>query len=458
MDDQPSPQPLVAVASKPPLVAHKDGWKPANGGLAPIVRAALVARGGTWVSWDGGSPAPPPRVPGLDAEMRSFPLSSRDAQRFYAGYSNRTLWPLLHELDGSATFDSRWWGPYRDVNATYAAVSAAAITDGKQQVWVHDYHLLLVPTALRDAGVTNRIAFFLHTPFPAPSVFARVPQRSDLLRGLEGADLVGFQTVADRERFAAAWGEFATSRLPSTIVAPASIDVEAMATATRDARVGRAAAGLRKKFFGDRVVVVAVERLDYTKGLKQRLRAIERLLERRVDLRRRLMFVQLATPSRERVPEYQDLRAEVEREVGRINGRFTTPGHEVPIRYLRRQLTSRQLLAYYLSADVAMVTPLRDGMNLVAKEFVTVQAAANGAGSLVLSEFAGAAVELEGAIRCNPYDIEGTAAALEHAIELEEDDRRKRIAAMAEVVAAHDVHRWAALQLGAACSTADARE
>ncbi|HEX7166456.1 MAG TPA: trehalose-6-phosphate synthase, partial [Acidimicrobiales bacterium] len=381
MDDRPTPQPVVAVACKPPVVPHRDGWKPAAGGLAPIVRAALADRGGTWVSWDGGCPAPPSQLPGVHFGVRTFPLRNRDAQAFYGGYANRTLWPLLHELDGSATFESGWWQPYHDVNTTFASAAAAAIADVKQQVWVHDYHLLLVPSALRDAGTTNRIAFFLHTPFPAPSVFARVPQRSELLRGLAGADLLGFQTAADRERFAGAWSEFASGDLPATTVTPASIDVEMLTTAARDERVARGAHELRKRFFGDRIVVLGVERLDYTKGLKRRLRAIERLLERRSDLRRRLMYVQLATPSRERVPEYRDLRADIEREVGRINGRFTSPGHEVPIRYLRRQVSTRQLLAYYLAADVAMVTPLRDGMNLVAKEFVTVQAAAEGAGS-----------------------------------------------------------------------------
>jgi trehalose-6-phosphate synthase len=316
-------------------------------------------------------------------------------------------------------------------------------------IGVHDYHLLLVPGRLRELGVDNPVAFFLHTPFPSPPVFARLPQRAEVLEGMGGADVLAFQTETHRRQFHEAWSSFGSGTPPPTIALPASVDVAAFRAAAADTRVRAAATRLRRRF-RDRVLLLGVERLDYTKGILERLSALERLLERRPDLRTRLAYVQLATPSRETLPEYRRLRARVEREFGRLNGRFTRSGHDVPFRYLHRQVSHRQLLAYYLAADVALVTPLCDGMNLVAKEFVVVQAAADGAGALVLSEFAGAADELGDAWVCNPFDAEGTADVVEQVLEVDEDERRKRLAAMADVVAAHDVEQWATVQLARA--------
>lgn len=293
------------------------------------------------------------------------------------------------------------------------------------------------------------MAFFLHTPFPSPSVFARLPQRSEVLEGMAGADVVAFQTEAHRHRFHQAWSTFGHGQPPHTVALPASIDVPAFRAAAADTHVLAAAERLRRRF-RDRVLLLGVERLDYTKGILERLKALERLLERRPDLRSRLAYVQLATPSREALPEYRRLRAQVEREFGRLNGRFTRPGHDVPFRYLHRQVSHRQLLAYYVAADVALVTPLCDGMNLVAKEFVVVQGATDRAGALVLSEFAGAAAELGDAVLCNPFDVDGTADAVERALETDEDERRKRLAVMAGVVEAHDVEQWATVQLAEA--------
>jgi len=445
--DERSPRsPAFAVTCKPPVMPGRQGWRPATGGLTPIVRAALARRGGAWVSWDGGHSDPPSRLEGLGFDVHSFPLDV--AKGFYGGYANRTLWPLFHDLDGRARFEPAWWRSYTVANDAFAAAVTRVAADRPDvPVWVHDYHLCLVPSALRDLGVDNPTVFFLHTPFPAPSLFARLPQRVELLRGFAGADVVGFQTDDDCERFSQAWRAFATAAPPRLVTAPASIDVDSFIAAAHNPRSVRMAMALRRRFFRDRIVLLGVERLDYTKGLPERLRALEVLLARRPDLRRRLIYVQLATPSRDRLPEYQQLRRDVEREIGRINGNHTVPGHEVPIRYLHRALSVQQLAAYYLLADVAIVTPLRDGMNLVAKEFVTVQAAADGAAGLVLSEFAGAAKELTDAVHCNPFDVEGTAQAIEQAIELDEEDRRKRLASMAQAVVGNDVHEWASAQL-----------
>ncbi len=236
---------------------------------------------------------------------------------------------------------------------------------------------------------------------------------------------------------------------PCAITAPASIDVEAFRSRATDPKIVAAARQLRKRL-GERIILLGVERLDYTKGILERLRALEILLARRRDLRHRLVYIQIATPTREKLPEYRRLRSRVEGEIGRLNGRFTAPGHDVPFRYLSRPVSDSQLSAYYVAADVALVTPLRDGMNLVAKEYVTTQAAGDGRGALVLSEFAGAAVELIEAEHCNPYDVAGMADAIEAAIELDDDSRRRRSRTMADKIVARDIDAWADEQLAAA--------
>jgi trehalose 6-phosphate synthase len=415
----------------------------------PIVSSGLEHRGGIWLSWNGADCAPPRRVQGLPFDILTIGLGRRDAAGFHAGFANRTLWPLFHDQVIPSTFGDGWWHAYRNANEVFARAAqlAAARLVHEPLIWVHDYHLLLVPERLRRLGARQPIGFFLHTPFPPPELFARLPQRVELLAGLGGSDVVGFHTDADRRRFRAAWSQFADGSPPSTLVAPASIDVAAGRAAATDSTVAARTRHLRARL-GDRVILLGVERLDYTKGIPERLRALVVLLERRRDLRRRIVYVQIAQPSRERLPEYRSLRDNVEREIGRLNGRFTEGDSAVPFRYLARTVRDRELAAYYLAADVALVTPLRDGMNLVAKEFVVAQHAAGGHGALVLSEFAGAAAELGDAYVCNPYDPDAVADMLEEVIEVDHDERRVRLARMAEQIAAFDVADWAERQLG----------
>jgi trehalose 6-phosphate synthase len=437
---------VVALASRPPVVLSGGVWKPAPGGLAPIVSRALGQRGGAWLSWSGaaGSEQPPQDIPGLDYRTFTFTLGRHDADGFYGGYANRTLWPLFHDMVVPPVFKDSWWPGYVSANHSFAvgAQIASERVGDRPTIWVHDYHLMLVPEMLRTLGVTNPVSFFLHTPFPSPAIFGRLPQRNEILAGLSGADLIGFHTEADRQRFMSAWSRGGIGRCPVTIAVPASIDAAAFRSAATDPANIRRASALRH-WLGDRLLLFGVERLDYTKGIPEKLRALEVLLDRREDLRRRIVYVQVAHPSRERVPEYQDLRVKVEREVGRLNGKFTEPGHDVPFRYLHRSVSQSQLMAYYMAADVAVVTPLRDGMNLVAKEYVIAQSAAKGNGALVLSEFAGAAVELTDAIQCNPYDPVGTADAIERAIEMTDEERRKRLSVMAVQVENNDITHWA---------------
>jgi trehalose 6-phosphate synthase len=447
---------VVAYANRLPVARARQRWRPSAGGLVSALRPALESRGGAWVGWDGGAGEVPRRVEGLDVDLLPVALSRREVEDYYHGFANRTLWPLLHGLVEQPVFERRWWTAYGDVNERFAAVEVGS--GGVR--WVHDYHLMLAPGLLRRAGV-GPIGFFLHVPFPPPEVYARLPWREQVLDGLLGADVVSFQTEAYRDNFVRTCARLrhdvrvegrtialARRRL-RTAAHPISIDARELAESARSAATERSLRGLRAQF-GGRRILLGVDRLDYTKGIIERLRAIELVLEGRPELRGRVAFVQIAVPSRGEIREYRELRGNVEELVGRINGRFTDPGGDVPVHYLYRGVPYERLLAYYQLADVCLVTPLADGMNLVAKEFVTAQAACGGSGALVLSEFTGAAVELREALPCNPFDVAGLAATIEQALELDDGDRRRRIERMAATVARRDVYWWTEQELAAA--------
>ena len=447
--------PLLAFANRLPISHTRHGWRASSGGLVTALKPALEAHGGAWVGWEGGGEDVPHHVDGLGLELRPVSLGRREADHYYHGFANRTLWPLLHGLVEQPTYERDWWRAYVSANEAFAA----ADEPGERIRWVHDYHLMLLPALLRRRGGQGPIAYFLHVPFPAPETFARLPWRAQVLEGLLGADVVSFQTAQYRDNFvrtcARLRGDVRVDRggisLDSgrRVVAaahPISIDAAGFAEQARQPAVERRLAALRRQFAGRRVLL-GVDRLDYTKGIIERLRAIELLLGRRPELRGTIAFVQVAVPSRGEIREYRELRATVEELVGRINGRFTEPGLDVPVHYLYRGVTPDRLLAYYRLADVCLVTPLHDGMNLVAKEFVTAQGTTGGSGVLVLSEFTGAAAELREALPCNPFDVEGLAGTIELALELGEDGRRGRLHRMASGVARHDVHRWAEQEL-----------
>lgn len=414
---------------------------------------ALSNDGGAWVGWDGGHQGTPTRIDQLEMDLVPVHLSRKHAHDFYFGFANRTLWPLLHEIVEQPVFDRAWWTTYQEVTDVFASVGPIE-GDNPPMVWVNDYHLMALPAALRKRHENLPIGFFLHTPFPAPDVFARLPWRTELLEGVLGADLIGFQTEIDRNNFLISCARYVPkvryrsgkAFLPGGRIAlakpyPISIDAKGYAVAAIDPGVQRELNRLRNQF-ENRRVILGVDRLDYTKGILERLRAVEALMDRNPKLARELVFVQIAVPSRDDIKEYRDLRTAVEQEVGRINGRFTEPGHHVPVLYMYRSVSAQRMLAYYRLADVALVTPLRDGMNLVAKEFVVAQAAGGGSGVLILSEFAGAAKELTAAVTCNPYDVDGVAEQIEFALNLPEKDRVKRLGELARVVHDHDVHRW----------------
>lgn len=415
--------------------------------LHPVVES----KNGTWVGWDGGSGDPPRKLENLNLEP--IRLSRKLIDDYYYGFSNRSLWPLLHDLVGQPVFDRRLWGAYQRANRTFADVQVKENSDGNSPLlWVHDYQLMLLPELLRERWPQSPIGFYLHTPFPAPELFSRLPWAEDLLRGMLGAHLIAFQTEDHRDNFVRASralsGVKATDdriafdgRVVQAVARPISIDVKSYTTAAASPSVEREVARLRRQFAGRRILL-GVDRLDYTKGILERLRALQLLFERRPSLVGEVAFLQIAVPSRDDVKEYRDLREEVEAEVGRINGRFTEPGHDVPVHYFYRAIPFHRLLAYYRAADIAVVTPLKDGMNLIAKEYIICQAAGDGRGTLVLSQFAGAASELAEAVICNPFDVEGLSNSIEQAIDMPREESADRLETMASRIQRHDVFAW----------------
>ena len=455
-----SPAPLVTLANRLPVVKTRTGWRTADGGLVAALRPTLETRPASWVGWDGGSGELPHTLPDLAARLVPISLRKPQVENYYHGFSNRTLWPLFHGLADRVVIDRRWWRDYTDVNERFAT-RALEVAPARCLLWVHDYQLVCVPAQLRRAGATQPIGFFLHIPFPSAELFARPPWREHLVEGMLGADVIGFQTEEFRQNFVRTCTRLkddltvdgprlrlGNGRVVLTATHPISIDAGALRAQARSEGVRNAVERLRRQFAGKRMLV-GVDRLDYTKGIVERLRAIELLLERRPEFRGRLAVLQIAVPSRGDIREYRELRGEVEQVVGRINGRFTSPGGDVPVHYLYRGLPSGQLHAHYAAADVCLVTPLRDGMNLVCKEFVVCQDSVRSAGVLLLSEFAGAAAELREALPCNPFDVEGLSGNIELALELDEEDRRWRIERLSERIRRHDVFAWLDQEVGA---------
>jgi trehalose 6-phosphate synthase len=455
-------RPVIAVSNRLPVQQGENGWELSPGGLVTALRPVMASHPGAWVGWDGGTKGMPATLP--DSEVRLLPigLSAAQVRDYYRGFANATMWPLLHNAIEKPRFERAWWRGYQEVNRLFAERTLSALdAHPDAMAWVHDYHLMLVPELVRYRRPEQPIGFFLHVPWPSPDIYARLPWREQVLQGLLGADVVGFHTDDYRGNFlrscsrvlADAGVEVRGSsvvlpdgRKVATVTAPISIDAAAFAAFAADPEVKQGISALEEQFSG-RTVLLGVDRLDYTKGIIERLLAIEMLLERNPELRTRLAFLQLAVPSRDDVREYRQLRSTVEQHVGRINGLFTEPGSDVPVHYLYRGLSPQQLAAYYAFADGLLVTPLIDGMNLVCKEYVTVQHAHGGSGALVLSEFTGAAVELPQAVLCNPFDVEGLSYRIERALSLAPDTRRQALAAMAEQVRTYDVHAWVSAQL-----------
>jgi trehalose 6-phosphate synthase len=455
---------VVAVANRLPVQRGDNGWELSPGGLVTALRPVMETHPGAWIGWDGGAKGMPTTLPDSGVRLQPVGLSAAQVRDYYRGFTNATLWPLLHDAIEKPRFERSWWRAYQEVNGVFADRAVAAVAEYPDALaWVHDYHLMLVPQLIRARRPAQPIGFFLHVPWPSPDIYARLPWREQVLTGLLGADVIAFHTDAYRLNFLRSVARHLADQgvevrgssvlLPDgrevgTATAPISIDAAELAATALEPEVKKAVAELEEQFSG-RTVLLGVDRLDYTKGIVERLLAVEMLLERNPELRTSFAFLQIAVPSRDEVREYRQLRVTVEQHVGRINGVFTEPGNDVPVHYLYRGLSPQQLSAYYAFADALLVTPLIDGMNLVCKEYVTVQDAHGGSGALILSEFTGAAVELSQAVLCNPFDVEGLSYRIERALRLPAGDRRESVAAMAEHVRTHDVYDWVSGQLTA---------
>jgi trehalose 6-phosphate synthase len=445
---------FVVVANRLPVdeVVTDEGreWRPSPGGLVTALHPVLAQHRGTWVGWAGGTGEAPEPFELEGIHLHPVPLSAQDLERYYEGQSNATIWPLYHDAVEPPMFRRRWREAYRTVNARFADAAAEVAAEGAT-VWVQDYQLQLVPSMLRERRPDLRIGFFLHIPFPPIELFMQMPQRAEILRGLLGADLVGFQQRLAAQNFVRLARHLLGLRYEGQVIEvdgrrvksgafPISIDVRQMEEMAHTPAVQARAKQIRAELGDPKTVILGVDRLDYTKGIELRLKAFRELLaDGRLTVPDAVM-VQVATPSRERVEHYQALRVKVEREVGRINGEFGRVG--VPaVHYLHQSYSRGELAAMYCAADVMMVTPLRDGMNLVAKEYVASRADSGGA--LVLSEFAGAATELRQAFLCNPHDPDGVKEALLRAVRVDPAEARRRIRIMQRHLRTHDVGQWA---------------
>ncbi len=447
---------LVIVANRLPVdrVTNADGsteWRRSPGGLVTALEPVMRANDGAWIGWPGGTETD--LEPFVENGLQLVPvsLSAEEVENFYEGFSNGTLWPLYHDVVAKPEFHREWWDSYVTVNERFAARAAEVAAEGAT-VWVQDYQMQLVPQLLRQLRPDLRIGFFLHIPFPPAELFQQLPWRRQILEGLLGADLVGFQLPGGAANFVRLVRQrvghkthrdmvyLPDGRTVQAMAFPISIDTTSFEDLSRQESVRARAAEIRADLGNPRKVFLGIDRLDYTKGIHARLRAFGELVGDGVLDLEDAVFVQVATPSRERVEQYRVLRDDIDMLVGRINGDLGRIGRPV-ISYLHSSFPQHEMAALYRAADIMVVTPLRDGMNLVAKEYVACRH--EGDGALVLSEFAGAAGELRQAWLVNPYDINGMKAALRDAFEADPREIGRRMRAMRKTVLENDVTVWA---------------
>jgi trehalose 6-phosphate synthase len=446
--------PLVICANRLPVRRvrrrGRAAWELSPGGLVSALTPFLQQREGAWVGWTGQPGKAPEPFEHDDIWNIPVGLNRQEVEEYYHGFANRTLWPLYHDAIRWPEYHREWWRAYEDVNRRFAEAAAEAAAEGAV-VWIQDYHLQLVPAMLRELRGDLRIGFFLHIPFPPSELFAQLPWRRPILKGLLGCDVVGFQTrqavqnfVRLARRFANAEGARGELEWRGRKVLarhnPISIDFELFEKRATDPATVKEALSLRHRLGLGRKIILGVDRLDYTKGIDLRLKAYHELLHERRLSERDTVFVQVAVPSRENVIFYRELRDRVDRLVGQINGEHASLGR-VAVHYLHRGLPPEELVPLYCAADVMLVTPYRDGMNLVAKEYVACRERRDGV--LVLSEFAGASQELRQALSVNPHDVEGLKDQMERALEMSAGEQRRRMRSLRRQVRRHDVHHWA---------------
>lgn len=455
---------LVVVSNRLPVCVTRDGelWdvRSGSGGLVTAMAPVLKNRGGTWIGWSGIADDK-----GAAAQLDSFSrtagyelmqvgLSQEDIADFYYGFANEIIWPLFHDFQSLCNFYPHYWQAYLRVNTAFAQTVMDSGEHG-DYVWVHDYHLMHVAKSLKEQGSNRRIGFFLHIPFPPVDNFVKLPWRSEVIEALLEYDLVGFHTYRDRRNFMQCVHILfpeakSRGRGPVLEVAyqgrcirvgtfPISIDYKSFASLAKTAPVIEKKHELQSAL-RNRTIILGVDRLDYTKGIPLRLEAFRTALRMYPELQGKISLLQIVVPSREEIPMYANLKREIERLVGEINGQFSRPGY-VPVHYQYRSLGREELVAYYRAASMALVTPLRDGMNLVAKEYCA--CSVDREGILFLSEFAGAAAQLRnGALLVNPFDVEGVATSIYEAFYMDKAERKLRMDRMREGIRKNDIFRW----------------
>ena len=445
---------LIILSNREPYkVEAKKGKKVFEktvGGLVSALEPILRERGGTWVCWGrkGGGAYPEIKV-SEGFYIKQVPLTSKDVSEYYYGFSNETLWPLCHTFLSRTHFNGRYWTGYKRVNRKFAK-AVVDVYSGNDKVLVNDYHLALVPKLLREEGVRGPIYFFWHIPFPPYFIFRFLPQRREVLEGMLGADVIGFHTQHYVNNFLECVREILGLRAEGNAVSwkgrnvelravPVGIDVKRWEELASETKVVRYAKNLRKKL-GVEYVGIGVDRLDYTKGLEEKFRGIERFFEKYPSFRGKVSFLQIAAPTRTRLEDYIDVKKKTDEIVGRVEGKFGEPGW-VPIYYYYKNYGDERLASLYMMSDFALITPTVDGLNLVAKEYIASQR--DGKGVLILSEFAGVSSQLgEGALLVNPFDEDQIAESIYTALKMKPREVKERLRKLQTVVREKDIHWW----------------
>lgn len=468
---------LVIVSNRLPIVLEKiddQNWNvtPGAGGLVTAMAPVLKNRGGIWIGWPGAASE---NVKDFDIDrllanerknigfkLKSVILTAEERKNFYKGFANEIIWPLFHDFIAHCKFNPQYWKAYQAVNRKFADIILKNIREN-DFIWVHDYHLIDVARQLRQHKIANQIGFFLHIPFPPPDVFVRLPWREHILNALLDYDLIGFQTLRDRRNFQQCLRSFISGvrfsgkgqvtkmnlnqREIRVAAFPISIDFHEFAKSAGTKEVSEKAWYIHEDL-SDRIIILGIDRLDYTKGIPERLKAFRNALKRYPDLIEKVTLVQVVVPSRRGIAKYENLKMEIEGLVGKINGEYTRSGW-VPIHYIFRSLNQAELIAYYRTSEIALITPLKDGMNLVAKEYCASNLEENGV--LILSEFAGVAAQFQKwAILVNPHDIEGMADAIYEATQIPHESRNYRMHQMRQKVLKYNIFWWVDSYLQAA--------
>lgn len=458
---------LIIVSNRLPIVITQDSEgtsqvREGAGGLVTALAPVLKNRGGIWIGWPGTTEGEngnfqktlTEKTKSFGYEMKSVIITREEKEKYYEGFANEIIWPLFHDMTAHCNFNPEYWQVYQQVNRKFADV-VRQNHRGNDFVWIHDYHLMNMATELRRAGIQSELAFFLHIPFPPLDIFVRLPWRFQILHALLEFDLIGFQTLRDRRNFSHCVkrlipgvrvygrGQVQGIRIGEREIRigafPISIDYHEFSRLAAMREVSEKAWFIHEDLEGQ-VIILGIDRLDYTKGIPERLKAYRYALNNYPELQQKVTFVQVVVPSRRILPRYAALKTEIERLVGDINGQFTRSGW-VPIHYLFRSLDRVELLAYYRTSEVALLTPLKDGMNLVAKEYCTCKLEENGV--LILSEFAGAAAQLQKyAVLVNPHDTEGIAQAVYTAFRMETEERKYRMRRLRQITRKYDIFWW----------------